>query len=71
MTLLEGKNSENGHKGNSSLGAKSYSNKKNEYEKSSSMITRDVAKEYDIFEEKDIVTRNKEIVQLLNQYTDY
>jgi len=72
LTLLEGKNSENGHKGNSSLGAKLYSNKKNEYKKSSSMITRNVAEKYDdTFEEKNIVERSEQIVQLLNQYTDY
>jgi len=35
------------------------------------MITRHVAEQYATFEEKDIVTRNKEIVQLLNEYTDY
>jgi hypothetical protein len=28
LTLLEGKNSVNGHKGNSSIGCKSYGNKK-------------------------------------------
>ena len=29
LTLIEGKNSDNGHKGNSSLGSKSYVKKKN------------------------------------------
>ena len=36
------------------------------------MITRNVAEKYDdTFEEKNIVERSEQIVQLLNQYTEY
>ena len=72
LTLYEGKNSENGHKGNSSLGSKSYEQKKQSYKGSSCMITREIANNYDVdFTEEDIIKRNYEIISLLNKYTDY
>ena len=49
LTLIEGKNSNNGHKGNSSLGSKDYSKKIESYMGSSSSITRTIAKTYKIF----------------------
>ena len=71
LTLIEGKNSENGHKGNSSLGSKPYINKKKSYGDSSSKITRDIAIKYEIFEEQHIIERNKYIILELNKYTNY
>jgi hypothetical protein len=71
LTLIEGKNSDNGHKGNSSLGCKLYDSKKDSYSKSSSMTTNNIAKKYKTFEEKDIITRNKFIIGKLNEFTNY
>ena len=71
LTLIEGKNSNNGHKGNSSLGSKDYSKKIESYMGSSSSITRTIAKTYKIFTEETICERNKIIVELLNKHTNY
>jgi hypothetical protein len=71
LTLLEGKNSLNGHKGNSSIGCKSYGNKHKSYAESSSKITRNIAENYKTFEEKDIIERNKFISIKLNEFTNY
>lgn len=71
LTLIEGKNSENGHKGNSSLGSKSYAKKKNSYSESSSKITRTIAEKYETFEEKNIIERNEYMIHDLNKYTNY
>lgn len=71
QTLLEGKNSSNGHKGNSSLGAKTYGVKKKSYKDSSSKITRNIANDYENFDENDIIHRNTQIVNMLNEYTNY
>ena len=71
LTLLEGKNSLNGHKGNSSMGSKSYDNKQKSYAGSSSKITRNISETYKTFEEKDIIERNKFISIKLNEFTDY
>ena len=71
LTLIEGKNSDNGHKGNSSLGSKSYVKKKKSYEESSSKITRNIAETYETFEEKNIIERNEYIISDLNKYTNY
>ena len=71
LTLIEGKNSDNGHKGNSSLGCKSYTKKKKSYEESSSKITRNISEKYKTFEEKNIIERNECIMYDLNIYTNY
>ena len=71
LTLYEGKNSQNGHKGNSSLGSKSYDKKKISYAKSNSIMTRNIAITYSNFEEKNIIERNKELAIKLNEYTNY
>ena len=71
LTLIEGKNSDNGHKGNSSLGSKPYNSKKLSYKGSNSLITRNITEKYIHFVEENIIERNKEIVPLLNKYTDY
>ena len=71
LTLYEGKNSLNGHKGNSALGSKPYEKKKDSYKDSSCKITRDIIENYNSFSEEDIIKRNKEIGDLLNKYTNY
>lgn len=71
LTLYEGKNSENGHKGNSALGSKPYISKKQSYSKSNCMLTRNISQKYDSFEEKNIIDRSNEIIELLNKYTNY
>ena len=71
LTLIEGKNSDNGHKGNSSLGSKSYVKKKKSYEESSSKITRNIAETYETFEEKNIIERNEYVISDLNKNTNY
>jgi hypothetical protein len=72
LTLYEGKNSENGHKGNSSLGAKPYDKKRLSYKDSSCKATRDIAEKYVVdFTEDDIITRTNEIISVLNKHTNY
>lgn len=73
LTLLEGKNSENGHKGNSSAGCKEYDIKVNSsYKDSSCKVTRDIAKDYPTkFTEEDIIARSNQIAKLMNKYTHY
>lgn len=70
LTLFEGKNSENGHRGNSSLGSKTYDKKILSYKGSSSIITRNIVVN-ETFTEETITKRNKEIVEQLNKYTNY
>lgn len=71
LTLFEGKNSDNGHKGNSSLGSKTYDKKIVSYKGSSCKITRDIPENFKSFTESEIIERNKQIVSLLNTYTNY
>jgi hypothetical protein len=71
LTLIEGKNSENGHKGNSSLGSKTYDKKIESYKGSNSIITRNIVDDYKTFKEDTISIRNNNITLLLNKYTDY
>ena len=73
LTLLEGKNSENGHKGNSSAGCKDHLTKVNSsYKDSSCKITRSIAFDYStVFVEEEITTRSKQLAQLMNKYTLY
>jgi hypothetical protein len=73
LTLLEGKNSENGHKGNSSAGCKDHLTKVNSsYKDSSCKITRSIAFDYStVFGEEEITIRSKQVAQLMNKYTLY
>jgi hypothetical protein len=71
ITLLEYKNSENGHKGNSALGSKDYSIKKQQYKDSSSKITRLIADTYNEFNETEILNRCGQLATILNKYTNY
>ena len=68
---LEGKNSENGHKGNSSMGSKTYDKKIESYKGSGSKITRNIVEKYNTFTETTITARSKEMIELLNKYTNY
>ena len=71
LTLLEGLNSESGHKGNSSIGKKPYIEKANSYKGSSSLITKNLAKKYLKFNEETILIRCKELSKQLNEKLKY
>ncbi len=71
LTILEGANSKNGHKGNSSIKDKQYVEKKRSYEQSCVKITKDIVKGYPQFNEDCIVSRTNDIVVKLEQYTNY
>ena len=76
LTLLEGKNSKNGHKGNSSLGTKSFKIKKESYKNSCSKLTRKTAtmksfKNIEVWTEEHIKKRSKIILNKLHEWTDY
>lgn len=74
LTLLEKKNSQNGHKGNSSIGCNDFHMKKhNSYNGSSSKLTRDICKDFpkDRFEEADITKRTKQLADKIEKYTNY
>ena len=71
LTLLEGKNSQNDHKGNSSIGSKTYDKKIESYKGSGSKITRNIVEKYNTFTETTITARSKEMIELLNKYTNY
>jgi len=71
LTLIEGKNSDNGHKGNSSLGSKPYNIKKESYSESSSKITRDIPTKFQTFNEESIKERGISMIELLDEYTEY
>ena len=71
LTLLEGKNSQNGIKGNSSLGAKSFENKRKHYKDSSSKLTRDIYDKFKKFNENTIKNRSEYLIELIHKYTDY
>lgn len=74
LTLIERKNSENGHKGNSSLGCKPFSDKIKSYQTSCAKITRDIILKYKFTkfdDENDIEERSDLIAKLLNKYTLY
>lgn len=73
FTLLEGKNSKNGHKGNSSIGANDYVSKKNKsYMGSNSLITRELADKYkDDFTTESIIERSDLLAKELEEFTNY
>ena len=70
-TLLEGENSQNGHKGNKSLKDKPYVDKKQYYDRSSVPSTIKLAKEYQNFDEKSIIERSKSIAIKLEEFTHF
>ena len=71
LTLLEGPNSENGHKGNSSIGKKTYTEKVNSYKDSSSLITKKLGENYSDFNEEIVLVRCGELSKLLNEKLKY
>ena len=71
LTLLEGSNSESGHKGNSSMGKKPYVEKIDSYKGSSSGITKYLGENYSDFNEETILVRCNELSKLLNEKLKY
>jgi hypothetical protein len=72
LTLLEGTNSQNGHKGNSSCGANDFIKKLPSYKNSHCTLTKDIVTDYKIkFDESDIITRRDKIINLLDLNTKY
>lgn len=74
LTLLEGKNSENGHRGNFSIKDIDFTTKKEtSYEKSNFITTRDIAANYttDRFTDDNIIDRTNNIIDKINTYTNY
>ena len=71
LTLLEGLNSESGHKGNSSLGKKPYVEKVYSYKGSSSLITKQLGENYSDFNEETISVRSIELSKQLNESLKY
>jgi hypothetical protein len=72
LTLLEGQNSKNGHKGNSSIGANDYAFKKKEsYSGSNSLITKELADKYGDFTTESIIERSDLIAKELEEFTNY
>lgn len=69
LTLLEGTNSKNGHKGNSSIKDKIYADKRKSYQTSCVQITKQIAEKYENFTEQTILDREKELIQLIEKYT--
>jgi hypothetical protein len=70
-TLLESKNSSNGHTGNKGLGNTSYENKCLSYSDSNCKLTNKIVNEYKIFGKNEILHRTKKIAALLNKLTLY
>jgi hypothetical protein len=72
LTLYEGTNSDiSKHQGNSSLGAKNYSEKRESYRNSNCKLTRQISEEYVSFTEQDIKKRNEELIDLISIHTEY
>ena len=71
LTLLEGSNSESGHKGNSSMGKKPYVEKIDSYKGSSSVITKHLGENYSNFNEETILLRCNKLSKILNEKLKY
>ena len=72
LTILEQQNTdESGHKGNSSLGSKSYDKKIKSYQGSSCFLTQQIGFNYIEFNEQTIIERSIEITNLLNEKTNF
>jgi len=71
LTLLEGSNSESGHKGNSSMGKKPYTEKIESYKGSSSLITKKLGENYSDFNEETVLVRCNELSKMLNDKLKY
>ena len=51
--------------------SKTFDKKIESYKKSSSKITRNIVDNFKTFTEDTIITRNNQIIELLNKYTNY
>ena len=75
LTLLEGPNSKNGHKGNSSISNKNYEFKKNSYTESGAKITRKIVKDYPTFDEESVKIRTtilaENLIKFKNVYENW
>ena len=69
LTLLESENSENGHKGNSSLHNINYNLKITSYSNSYFKITNELSEKYLTFDESSVVKRSVNIKKEINIYT--
>ena len=69
LTLLEGTNSKNGHKGNSSIKDKPYEEKRNSYKTSCVQLTKQIAETYITFNEDSILQRERLLIEMLETYT--
>jgi hypothetical protein len=71
LTLLEMKNTDEcSHQGNSSLGKKSFEEKKKSYETSASKLSNELSK-YETFDESTVLERNRNIVNRIEKSTRY
>jgi len=70
LTILEAKNSKNGHKGNRSIKDNSFDSKKIQYKDSSHKITRNLST-YTIFDSNTINERTIDLFNQLNVCTNY
>jgi hypothetical protein len=70
LTILESKNSKNGHKGNRSIKDKPFDNKKEQYADSCHKITRNLT-EYSVFDTESIIKRTNKLFTRLNIETNY
>ena len=68
LTILESKNSKNGHKGNRSIKDNLFSNKKEQYYESSHKITRELYN-YEKFDNDEIIKRTEDLFKQLNDKT--
>jgi len=70
LTLFESENSGNGHKGNRSLQDLDFNEKKEYYEKSVFKITQNIVKDYDTWNDKNIIKRTEKIIKFIDEKTN-
>lgn len=71
LTLYEGSNSDNGHRGNCSLGDKDFSEKIKQYKNSSCKLTREINEKYSTFEEAEVEERSHYLAEKIHIATSY
>jgi hypothetical protein len=70
LTILESKNSDNGHIGNRGIKDSGFDLKKEQYKNSTNKITRELYN-FDKFNEKEIDDRTVELLSKLYDFTNY
>jgi len=70
LTLFESENSANGHKGNRSLQDLDFEEKKKHYKKSIFKITQNIEKNYNTWNEKNIIKRTEKIIKFIDENTN-